>query len=142
MMIRIPCGARGVNVQNIGGLVYLASPKPTFGTRLYARMVGRAWKYFPRAGVIKAHGMFRDDDDWLHRWPFMLPSLAALAFFAEPDGTVGMGVAKEVADALALCLPVYFLDDRGRIFGSDSFELVPHAERSPRRFARVALRES
>ena len=53
----------------------------------------------------------------------------------EPDGTVGLGLCKEVADARALDLPVVFLDDEGGAF--DAFELVPHDARSARRFARV-----
>jgi len=124
-----------VNVADVEGIVYLASPKPTFGTKLARRMIGRARKLFPRAGVIAAGDLFTSNEDWLKRWPFTLGAFAGLAFFSEADGTVGLGVCKEVADAQALDLPVVFLDDEGGVF--DAFDLVPHDARSARRFARV-----
>ena len=124
-----------VNTADVEGIVYLASPKPTFGTKLARRMMGRARKQFPRAGVIAAGELFTSNEDWLKRWPFVLPAFSGLAFFSEPDGTVGLGLCKEVADARALDLPVVFLDDEGGAF--DAFELVPHDARSARRFARV-----
>jgi hypothetical protein len=130
-----------VNVSDVVDVVYLASPKPTFESRYYTRMVGCARTHFPHSRLLEARGMFRDNQDWLERWPEVLASLSALVFFAEVDGTVGMGVSKEVSDALAARLPVYYLTGCGGLLGSGAFELVPHAERSPRRFARVALRE-
>ena len=129
--------SKKLKLRHVVGLVYLASPKPTFGTQWASFMLGRARRLFPHGAVIAAGTLFVSDEDWLKRWPFVLPSLAALAFFSEPDGTLGMGVCKEITDAQALGLPVVLVTERGRALTPDRFELVPHEVRSPRRFARV-----
>lgn len=89
----VPECSSAVNASDVTGLAYLASPKPTFGTPRYWRMLTQAQEHFPKAEVLPAAGVFESDADWRARWSEVLRSLSVLVFFPEVDGTIGLGVS-------------------------------------------------
>jgi hypothetical protein len=134
---------RGGLVGSGGGLVklYVAHPMTSYGTGHEARMLAVLTACFPEAEVVNPSAQcWQTDDDWLEDWGTLLPSLDLLVVFAGPDGTIGAGCLREVADALARCIPVLALDNDGqlRAFGGLSVdEPVPR----PRSIGRLVLGE-
>jgi len=121
--------------------VYAAHPMTSYGTGHEARMLAHLGRHFPEAEVVNPSAQgWVSDDDWLADWGALLPILDLLVVFAGPDGTIGAGCLREIADALARCIPVLTLDNDGqlRAFGGLSVdELTP----SPRAIGRLALGE-
>ncbi len=99
----------------ITGPVYLAYPLHAHGTPYAARMVRHARRRFHAAEVLPACSLYASNADWLRRWPTILPTLSAVAVFADPEGWVGCGVWAEVRDARQASGPIYFLDGKGRL---------------------------
>jgi hypothetical protein len=121
--------------------VYAAHPITSYGTEHEARMLAHLTAYFPEAEIVNPSAQsWQTDDDWLADWGALLPSLDLLVVFAAPDGTIGAGCLREVADALARCVPVLVLDRRGHLCGFGGVrcrELVPR----PRSIGRLVLGE-
>lgn len=138
-MRMVPECSSAVNASDVTGLAYLASPKPTFGTPRHRRMLARAQRLFPQAEVLPASGVFESNEDWRARWTAVLASLSALVFFPEVDGSIGLGVSQEVADARAASLPVFLLTDAGELLADGAFNLEPHPLLTARHFERVTL---
>lgn len=95
--------------------VYVASPLTTYRTPRYGAKLAEINERFPDATLLPARDLFRSTADWRERWPELLPTLTGLVFFAEIDGTIGLGVWSELHDA-ADRMPVWYLDDAGRWF--------------------------
>jgi hypothetical protein len=101
-------------------VVYLASSMSTYDTPRYDAMIEHARQAFPDAELLPARGLYTSSAHWLATWPTHLARLTAVVFFADTDSSVGKGVFKEIEDALAAKLPVYFLYDDGG--------MVPHKD--------------
>lgn len=123
----------------IDGRIYVASPTPTFGTDYHRRMLCYVRACLPGADLVLPSDVFESTEDWLRQWPNVLASLTGLVFFAEPDGTLGMGVCKEVQDAEAAGLPVWHLDGSRQLHTMGTESLVPFQPQTPRWFARVEV---
>ncbi len=117
--------------------VYVASPLTTYRTARYDAKLVQIGQRFPTATLLPARDLFRSTADWRERWPALLPTLAALVFFADIDGTIGLGVWSEVHDA-ADRIPVWYLDDAGRWFPVESIALTVTGD-SLSRFAVVKV---
>lgn len=121
--------------------LYAAHPMTCYGTEHEARMLAHLAAHFPEAEVINPSAQgWVTDNDWLADWGALLPTLDLLVIFAAPDGTIGAGCLREVADALARCVPVLTLDDEGKLrafAGLSVDELTP----SPRAIGRLVLGE-
>jgi hypothetical protein len=76
-------------------------------------MLQHAQRSFPDADIVPARGLYADSADWRTRWPREAPSYAALVFFSDPVGFIGLGTFTEIAHVGTLGKPVHFLDDRG-----------------------------
>jgi hypothetical protein len=96
-----------------GEVVYLASSMSTYATARYDAMVEHTRRAFPDAELLSARDLYTSSAHWLSTWPDHLARLTALVFFAETDGSIGKGVYKEIEDALAAGIPVYYLYDSG-----------------------------
>lgn len=121
--------------------LYAAHPMTSYGTGHEAHMLAHLVANFPEAEVVNpsARGWV-SDAEWLAAWEALLGDLDLLVVFAAPDGTIGAGCLREVADALARCIPVLALDNDGqlRAFGGLSVdEPVPR----PRSIGRLVLGE-
>lgn len=89
--------------------IYVASPLSTYHTTRYDRMLSRVRECFPESVILPARDLFASNADWRSRWPDILPTLDALVFFDDDAGCIGAGTERELADALAAAIPVYFL---------------------------------
>jgi hypothetical protein len=90
--------------------IYITSPVSTYRERRYDVAVAAIGARFPSSKLIVARNLWTDSADWLRRWPDILHTLDRLVYFLAADRTIGAGVAREVADAYALGLPVCLLD--------------------------------
>ncbi|MDQ3642776.1 MAG: hypothetical protein M3450_15225 [Actinomycetota bacterium] len=117
--------------------VYVASPLTTYRTSRYEAKLAQVIEQFPDATLLPARDLFRSTADWRTRWPALLPTLTELVFFAETDGTIGLGVWSELHDA-ADCIPVWYLDDAGCWFPVAAVTITVTGD-SLARFASVQL---
>lgn len=119
--------------------VYLASPIGTYHTPRYDRMLAHAGRHFPDASILPARGLYRDVADFKRRWPRLLPTLSALAFFADEAGYIGYGVWTEIRDMRRRGLPVWFLTDDGALYAWEAVRFGVPDEQDWRRYLRVTL---
>jgi len=118
-------------------MVYIASSLQTYSTARYDANLHLLRDLFPGAAVLPARDLFASTPDWRRRWPSLLPTLAALVFFHDGDGFIGMGVAAEIGEVSTAGLPVWYLADTNRLYRLDEIEVWPALE-THARFARVA----
>nr|BAL53905.1 hypothetical protein HGMM_F11C09C13 [uncultured prokaryote] len=87
--------------------VYVACPLTLYAPdHAYRRLLARVRRLFPGAEIVSPREMFTNTRDWLQRWPTLLSTLDALVVI--PDGDrVGLGVLREVTDALFVGIPIY-----------------------------------
>ncbi|MDR7400344.1 MAG: hypothetical protein QN144_13695 [Armatimonadota bacterium] len=76
--------------------------------------------------------------DWLTRWPQVLTQLDAVVVVVDSSGLLGAGVVKEVVDASARGLPVFFFKPDGQLVPLRRAQLR-FLEVSRRRFAAVSF---
>lgn len=117
--------------------VYVASPMTTYRTARYDERVGAIIERYPAADLFLARDLYRSNADWQRQWPLLVPTLTDLVFFAELDGTIGLGVWSEVHDVADL-IPVWFLDDVSGWHPGADVEIDMLGE-SMARFARVVV---
>jgi hypothetical protein len=88
--------------------VYLAAPLVAFESSAYDRTEDA----LVRAGcfVIAARNEFASTADWLARFGDVLSKVQALVVVPGPGGVVGVGVVREVAEAIVLGIPTYLVD--------------------------------
>jgi hypothetical protein len=96
-----------------GRAVYLAAPKKLFGEPAYRKAVERLQR-LGAALVIGARESFADNSDWLSHFPEILRQVAAVVVLLPWDRVIGAGVLREIADARAAGIPVFFLELRRR----------------------------
>lgn len=89
--------------------VYLACPMTLYQPdHAYRRLLARVRRAFPNAEIVSPRETFSGTREWRERWPGLLPTLDAIA--VAPDGDrIGLGVLREIADALFTGLPIYVL---------------------------------
>lgn len=119
--------------------VYVASPLTTFQTARYDAKLRQISTRFPTAKLLPARDLFRSTTEWQEQWPLLLPTLAALVFFSETNGTIGLGVWSELHDAVE-SLPVWYLDDGGQCLPLDAFSVTITGD-SLSRFAVVEVND-
>jgi hypothetical protein len=105
-------------------VVYLASSMSTYQTPRYDAMVAHVQRAWPDAELLPARGLYTSSAHWLATWPNHLARLTATVFFADVDGSVGKGVYKEIEDALAASLPVFYLYDDGGMVPREAVSLI------------------
>jgi len=120
--------------------IYIASPVSTYQSRRYDLMSSRVAQRYPGATIMVARGMYESSHDWRKKWPEVLPRIDEFVFFAELDGTVGMGVCKELHDADMGGIPIWYLHHDGRWFEPDVLEFTITGL-SPAKYAVVELAE-
>jgi hypothetical protein len=91
-----------------GKVVYLAAPVALYQTLLYRR-AERLLGEGGAALVISARDWFADHDTWIREFPGLIRQIHAIVVALGPDCTVGVGVVREIIEAVAHELLVYFL---------------------------------
>jgi hypothetical protein len=108
-----------------GKVVYLAAPVALYQTLLYRR-AERLLSEGGAALVISARDRFADHDTWIREFPGLIRQIHAIVVALGPDRTIGTGVVREIIEAVAHELPVYFLTPDFKFHGlARSTLLVP-----------------
>ena len=112
------------------GRWYLASPMSTYRTERYDAMVDLVRAKLGPVTEPLTKDMFVSNLQWLAALPEILSQVVGVAFFADGDGFLGMGVVKEVDAAVALGLPVFFLPNTSsEPVSRDRVSLVTYSDR-------------
>jgi hypothetical protein len=91
--------------------VYLAHPVSTYGTPWAARCLEAVEQAWPDCEVIDPAAWFASNEEWLARWPSIVPSLSALVVVGDELGRIGVGCWLEVGDAIFWQVPVFTLTE-------------------------------
>jgi hypothetical protein len=119
--------------------IYVAHPVTTYGTLHEAACLDALAELLPGSDLVDPATIWTTSAQWLDAWPAMVQTLAGLVVFAAVDGSVGAGVLREVADALAFGVPSAVFEERpGRgavpgLFELAGVELLRPENRSPQR---------
>ena len=96
-------------------VIYFAAPLPIHGTPRYQQLLAKLRALRPGAELIEAATLFVSHADWRARWPIIRPTLHELVFITDIDLWIGCGVWREIADAEADGIPVWWLTDGGLV---------------------------
>lgn len=107
------------NPSIITGPVYIASSLSTYRTPRYDRMIESIRTLFPQSNAMPARDQFTSNADWRRKWPDILPTIAAVVFFDDGDGYLGLGVWTEITDCFRIGLPLWYIDDDGGLHHID-----------------------
>jgi hypothetical protein len=129
-----------IQVHSTGGRpsrLYVAMPKVVFQYPGFYRLtLEEIRSVYEGAELVEGAREFSSNQDWLQRWPELLPTLDGLVFGSAPGRVVGAGVVREVVDARVRGLPVEYLE-RGepRPVSKVLFQILRNP--TPADFARV-----
>ncbi len=122
-------------------LIYLASPIPTYTTARYDAMLEHARRAYPDSELLPARGLYLGSDHWRQTWPQHLKRITSACFFPDVDGSIGLGVHRELQDVIAACLPVHLLQDNGELVPFERVRLILiDGGASWRKYAHVSVR--
>lgn len=91
--------------------LYFAHPILAYGTEHETRALDHLVQLSPGWEIVNPATRYATGTAWLRSWPRLVRTLDALVVLAGPDGTVGTGVLREVADCTFEHVPVLVLDD-------------------------------
>jgi hypothetical protein len=113
--------------------LYVASPVTAYDTPHRRRTLAAIREEVGAGAVILDPAvLYRSNGEWLAAWPGVVRSLDHLVIVPAADRTVGAGVLREVADALAYSVPISLWVPRERMVPWVLFDVrgVPDATAS------------
>jgi hypothetical protein len=119
--------------------VYVAHPMTGYGTPHAVACLDALGALLPDARLIDPATVFASDAEWQRSWPRLVRRLWGFVIFGAEDGTVGAGCIRELADAIAMGVPVAGFDNGRRLREILSFDLIDEATRSARRTGTMQL---
>jgi hypothetical protein len=93
----------------VKSIIYVAAPTTLYWSPRYDQALATVHTLFPGTCVLDARSAWASDQDWLRRWPELLPTVETVVVVTD-EGWIGYGVFTEVNDALAISIPVLLLD--------------------------------
>jgi len=99
-MNSLPHSPKNVN----GKIIYIAAPADLFFAPAHQAAVEAVRQRFPKLHVFDAAREFASNDDWLRRWPDLLPQIAALVAVPRKDGSVGGDCGIAILDVCSMQL--------------------------------------
>lgn len=87
--------------------IYLSCAIEDFSTFRCDTVLDLIYFLLPNATVLEPKKLFATTADWLRQWPDIYPTLDCLWFFPMFDGSVSMGVTKEVIECHNHGVPVF-----------------------------------
>jgi len=123
-----------------GSLAYVAHPMTSYATPWAARALAAVAAALPGVELIDPEAMgWRTNADWLAAWDEIVEAIDLLVIVAAADGSIGAGCLRELADALAVGVPVAVLGPQETLCALGGIELLDEGERTPRRVALVRV---
>ena len=119
--------------------VYFAAPLPIHSTPRYQQLLAKLRTLRPDAELLEAAMLFTSHADWRAKWPTVLRSLHELCFITDSDLWIGNGVWKEIADAEADGIPVWWLTDNGGLVALTAVDFSQPNEDDWRHYRRVRV---
>ena len=77
-----------------------------YGTPHAAACLDELAGLLPGARLLDPATIFASDSEWQRSWPSLVRALGGFVMFGTEDGTIGAGCIRELADAIALGVPV------------------------------------
>jgi hypothetical protein len=124
------------------GRVYCAAPVTTYESERYGRLLERARESFPGMAILAARDAWRDNADWLARWPDVCRTLDAMVCIPDASGWIGRGVDTEIRDADRMGIPIWWLADDGELISHRKVRLGPTNESNWRRYRQISIRST
>jgi hypothetical protein len=119
--------------------VYVAHPMTGYGNAHAAACFDAIGELLPGARLIDPATVYASDAEWFASWPRLVRRLGGFVIFGEPDGTIGAGCIRELADAIAMGVPVAGFDIRLGLQEIMGFDLIDEGSRSARRTGTMRL---
>jgi hypothetical protein len=94
-----------------GRTVYVAAPMTLYENPAYDRAL-KSLQELGAARVVGGRDAFKDSEDWLHEFPKILAQAAVVVVLPPANGVLGTGVVREIVEARAAGVPVFFLVGR------------------------------
>jgi len=117
-------------------LAYVAHPMTSYATPWAARALAAIATALPGVELIDPEAMgWRTNADWLAAWDGIVEAIDVLVIVAAGDGSIGAGCLRELADALAVGVPVAVLGPEQTLCALGGLDLLDEGERTPRRVA-------
>jgi hypothetical protein len=114
--------------------VYAAHPLTCYGSVHAEVRLAALCGLLPDVEIVDPEACgWASNADWQAGWPTLSESLSGLVVFAAADETIGAGCLHEIADALALGLPVAAFTDRLGLVELVGTALLPAQDRNPSR---------
>ena len=120
-------------------LLYVAHPKAGYGTPHAAECLDALAGLLPGFRLLDPATIFASDSEWQRAWPRLVRALGRFVVFGAEDGTIGAGCIGEMADAIALGVPIAGFDPGRGLREISGFDLIDVGRRSARRTATLRL---
>ncbi len=86
--------------------VYVAHPMADYGTPHASACIDTLAGLLPGVRLIDPATVYANDAEWRRSWPRLVRALSGFVIFGAEDGTIGAGCIRELADAIALRVPI------------------------------------
>ncbi len=96
----------------------------------------------PGARLLDPATIFASDSEWHSAWPRLVRTLGGFVIFGAEEGTIGAGCMRELADVVALDIPVVGFDPRRGLRDIAGLGFIEGSSRSARRTATLQLGRS
>ena len=119
--------------------VYVAHPMSCYGSPYTAACFDALAVLLPGVRLIDPATIYASDTEWRRSWPRLARTLGGFVIFGAADGTIGAGCIRELADAIALGVPIAGFDPGRRLRGIAGLDLIDTERRNARRTATLRL---
>lgn len=119
--------------------VYVAHPMSGYGTPHAAACIDALASLLPRAKLIDPAMVYASDAEWQRSWSRLVHTLGGFVVFGDEDGAIGAGCVRELADAIAMGVPVAGFDIGRGLRQVRGLDLFDETTRSARRVGIIRL---
>ena len=120
-------------------MVYAAHPMAGYGTPHAAACLAALGELLPGVRLVDPAAIYASNAEWQRSWPRLVLRLGGFVIFGAEDGTIGAGCIRELADAIALGVPIAGFDRGYGLREVLGFDLIDGASRSARRMGTMRL---
>jgi hypothetical protein len=119
--------------------VYVAHPIEGYGTPYAAACLEALGALLAGRRLIDPATVYASNAEWLRSWPRLVRTLSGFVLFGSEEGTIGAGCIREMADAIALGVPIAGFDLRRGLREIAGLDLIDTSFRSAKRTGTLRL---